>query len=799
MASSASDTSEPVMVSHPSSPRAPPITSSSSAASLAPAPVTIKDTASEQITALSPSEPDNTTTGLNRAQFDRLARRGPADEAVIGPAHGEAPEYVATLKHTTSIGEQDDRDDDTDGVSTRGPKWFKKVKDGVSQIKEKAASSAGSIRERADSGNSGQSAPAAMTTQDRSNTKSSLRLDLSPPDRIIVDQHGTPVPLGPSSSSTEEDPHRTAFDRAVKQDDFAKPVRNVGGASITDSTTTSVKEKVRESFDVEPRTSQEKFHTLFKQLASDEELIEDYRCALVRDVHITGKLYLSEHYLSFRSAILGWETNLQIPWSEIVSIEKRMTAKVIPNAIEVNTLHASHTFASFLARDAAFKLIASIWRHVHPGEDLSRDESDASTAPFVDEPEPIKEKDAEVKSQISFEDEKGQKKSHRFKSSIAAIRDHMRSSSSSTGQKSPTEAEKVKHQAQSNQAGGGPAPVEYDGPEYKNEALDCVLPTDPDKAYELFFANESFLRTFLEGKEGLSEVDIGVWHAVDPTAAAEDDDHALKERDMSYVKPLHAPVGPKQTHCFIHDKNDRMDPDTWISNVTVTKTPDVPSGDNFSTVTRSVFTRAPGGGTHVRVTTEVEWTKVNRMLRGVIERGAIDGQKTYHKDLEEAVRAHIEANKAEYAVEMSDTPPAPSKPKAAQISSSGSSDSGSFLDSLPVSPTILLFGLVVVLALTNFFTLLSLRHQAALARQARIGHPSEVASAVSRVLGDFNSLHERRVVGPSGGGVAGEVEQLKHVLATLEKHVVQVADQVPHIVRQIRELADRMEGVRGML
>lgn len=181
------------------------------------------------------------------------------------------------------------------------------------------------------------------------------------------------------------------------------------------------------------------------------------------------------------------------------------------------------------------------------------------------------------------------------------------------------------------------------------------------------------------------------------------------------------------------------------------------------------------------------------MLRGVIERGAVDGQKTYHKDLEEAVRAHIEANKDEYGVETSGEPPAP-KPAAASDSSSGG-----ILDSLPISPTILLLGLVVILAFTNFFTLLSLRHQAAAARTARIGHPAEVANAVSRVLGDFNSLHQQRAVGPTGGGAAGEVEHMKKVLAGLEQHIGHIAGQITKAVGQVKEVSDRMEGVRAML
>ena len=43
-----------------------------------------------------------------------------------------------------------------------------------------------------------------------------------------------------------------------------------------------------------------------------------------------------------------------------------MTAYVIPNAIQVTTLHARYTFASFLSRDTTHDLICNIWRMVHP-------------------------------------------------------------------------------------------------------------------------------------------------------------------------------------------------------------------------------------------------------------------------------------------------------------------------------------------------------------------------------------------------------------------------------------------------
>ncbi|GAA5933361.1 GRAM and VASt domain-containing protein [Sporobolomyces koalae] len=792
MPSSDSEFSEPVLVSEPSSPSGglkSMTDSRSSSTSLQPEPRVITDTETRHVTALSPTEPENTTTGLGRrgeAQLDRLNTSSVlgGTEAVVGPAHGDAPEYIATLQRQPSGATTEDTETEVedDGGSTKGPKWLRRVKDGVSSIKEKAASTSSGHKDRSDSASITSS---VFGTRDRSHTNTSAHGPQAV--KIITDEHGNPVPV---EVGVTESPNRVSFDRSVKRDDFAHG--QSAAPSLVDSTATSVKEKVLENFDVVPKTSQEKFHSMFKDISNQEELIEDYRCALVRDIPVQGKLYLSEHYLSFHAAILGWETNLTIPWSEIVSIEKRMTAKVIPNAIEVTTLHASHTFSSFLARDATFKLIASIWEHVHPGENMAPGGSATST-PYTVPPEQQQEPDSDVKSQISFEDEKGEKKFHKFKTGFAAMKNHLRSASLDTRKSAPTEAEMIKNEAQAQGSAGGHAATTYDGPEYKNEALDCILPTSPDKAYELFFTNEAFLKKFLEEKENLSEVDIGAWKPVDGAA---DGENTLKERDMSYLKPLNAPVGPKQTHCHIHDQNDKMDPETCISNLTTTKTPDVPSGDNFATVTRSTFTWAQGGGTHVRVTTEVEWTKVNRMLRGVIERGAVDGQKTYHKDLEAAVRAHIEANKEEYGVETSgEAPP----PPVAKQSSNASSTDGGFFDSLPVSPIALLIGLVVILGLTNFFTLLSLRHQASVARNARLGHPVEISNAVSRVLADFDARHSQRVAGPAGGGVAGEVEQLKKVLAGLEKHVVQIAGQVTHAVNQIKEVSDRMDGVRTML
>ncbi|TNY17182.1 hypothetical protein DMC30DRAFT_420026, partial [Rhodotorula diobovata] len=227
-----------------------------------------------------------------------------------------------------------------------------------------------------------------------------------------------------------------------------------------------------------------------------------------------------------------------------------------------------------------------------------------------------------------------------------------------------------------------------------------------------------------------------------------------------------------------------------------------------------------GGGCHVRVTTEVEWTKVNRLLRGVIERGAVDGQVGYHKDLEAAVREHIAAHPDEFAVAGSAPAATPasgevkSTDTAAVEASSpaarpASTDRGSFLDSLvaldPVTVALVL--LVVALAVSNLFTLVSLRRHAAIARQARVGHPAEVASAVERVLSQFNAAHAQRVgagsprvgAGAGAGGPGGDVAQLGEAMRGLEGHMESVLRDVGRAVGTVKELADQAEGVKGAL
>ena len=82
----------------------------------------------------------------------------------------------------------------------------------------------------------------------------------------------------------------------------------------------------------------------------------------------------------------------------------------------------------------------------------------------------------------------------------------------------------------------------------------------------------------------------------------------LLTRNMSYIKPLTASIGPRQTKCELSDETVHCDFDDYISTLTTTRTPDVPSGNVFSVQTKTCIMWASNVSSRVIVTTQVEWS-----------------------------------------------------------------------------------------------------------------------------------------------------------------------------------------------
>lgn len=96
----------------------------------------------------------------------------------------------------------------------------------------------------------------------------------------------------------------------------------------------------------------------------------DFSCALVSDILLQGHLYITNNYFAFYSNVFGFVTKLLIPTVSVVRISKEKTAKIIPNAVGVATADERHVFGSFMSREAAYRLMLSVWLPVAPPDAL---------------------------------------------------------------------------------------------------------------------------------------------------------------------------------------------------------------------------------------------------------------------------------------------------------------------------------------------------------------------------------------------------------------------------------------------
>lgn len=376
------------------------------------------------------------------------------------------------------------------------------------------------------------------------------------------------------------------------------------------------------------------FHQLFRSIPEDDYLIEDYSCALQREIILAGRLYVSEGHICFSSNILGWVTTVIISFDEIVSVEKENTAMVFPNAIAIQTLHARHTFRSLLSREATYELVIGIWKLSHPslksslngvrldaggtGDKTEKVEpSGSDDQSDVSEEEEVYDEDAENEDLGSYTEagigsEAGSEandpafKSLARKASTMGILIGTAAGGVPTAGESKA-AEKAAAAAAASSDFPGPAthsPTECnDSDTHFDEVVkDEVIPAPLGKVYSMIFgaASGGFMtRWFIDDQKFMDLV-------------LEDDKKGLSEdnrtRSYSYIKPLYGSIGPKQTKCITTEYLDFIDLEKAVSVSVVTQTPDVPSGNLFSTKTKYCLTWAPGNSTRLFVNCTIEWT-----------------------------------------------------------------------------------------------------------------------------------------------------------------------------------------------
>lgn len=364
------------------------------------------------------------------------------------------------------------------------------------------------------------------------------------------------------------------------------------------------------------------FHALFKSVPDDDYLIEDYSCALQREILAHGRLYVSEGHLCFSSNILGWVTTLVMSFDEIVSVEKRSTALVFKNGLEISTLHTKHIFASFASRDTTYDLIIKIWKlgHPHlqsslngvrleePGGDRTEKIETASVSAVGSHSVSGSDVDSEEDDDDVYDEDEDEEEAQGAPPSDGGAPELAEKAVQRkvSGPAAPLDAPDAGAPA----GGGGdfPGPAAHAptdcgdaGTHYDKVLGDEVIPAPLGKVYTLLFgpASAGWMGKWLTADQKCTELQM------DDKRGLSDD---VRSRTYSYIKPLSASIGPKQTKCIVTEQLDNIDLDKAVNVTVSTQNPDVPSGNIFVVKTKYCLTWAENNATRVQVNCTIEWS-----------------------------------------------------------------------------------------------------------------------------------------------------------------------------------------------
>ena len=391
-------------------------------------------------------------------------------------------------------------------------------------------------------------------------------------------------------------------------------------------------------FNVANKKRNRDFHQLFRSVPEDDYLIEDYSCALQREIILAGRIYVSEGHICFSSNILGWVTTLIISFDEVVSVEKENTAMIIPNAIAIQTLHARHTFRSLLSREATFDLVIALWKLIHPNLKSTLNGAKLDAGGTGDRTEKADPSGSDDGSEVSDDDDQIRNEDEDDEQDSGSLADAADVEAPTSEGGDPVVQKTASRKASAMgvgiglAAGGVPtvnegkagekaavvaavASADFPGPathpptecsdgdtHYDKLLKDDIIPAPLGKVFSMTFGPTSggFMSKWLLDEMKVTDLQM------------EDDKKGLSEdnrsRSYSYIKPLYASIGPKQTKCLVTETIDAIDLEKAVSVTSSTQTPDVPSGNVFVVKTRCCLMWASGNSTRILMSCAIEWS-----------------------------------------------------------------------------------------------------------------------------------------------------------------------------------------------
>ncbi|XP_076142934.1 GRAM domain-containing protein 2A isoform X1 [Alosa pseudoharengus] len=107
------------------------------------------------------------------------------------------------------------------------------------------------------------------------------------------------------------------------------------------------------------------YHKLFQTVPKEEILMKVYSCALLRDILLQGRLYISRNWLCFYANLFGKDIKVAIPVVSVRLVKKHKTAGLVPNGLAITTdTSQKYVFVSLLSRDSVYDVLRRICTHL---------------------------------------------------------------------------------------------------------------------------------------------------------------------------------------------------------------------------------------------------------------------------------------------------------------------------------------------------------------------------------------------------------------------------------------------------
>lgn len=392
----------------------------------------------------------------------------------------------------------------------------------------------------------------------------------------------------------------------------------------------------------------EEFHKLFKSVSVEDRLLDDFSCALSRDILLQGRIYVSQNNICFNSNLLGWITNLVIPLTDIEGFEKTTTVGLFPNGIAITSKDGRNSFVSFISRDIVFAFLEQVWKCSGGEESESTHHENSSMMTMNGIPTLSKgmnlDNDALYSAYggalMSLDDDSPRKQ---LQSTDESDEDEDEDESDVIEVKVAELTNQTVHRLKRN------SKYKYSGihahhvthcaysPELKKETIlgKVNLQCPPGLLYEFLFGEETeMVVDFLKSQDSRDFSDISSYEL---------NSDKKKERHYEYIKGLNYSVGPRQTKCVVKETVEHYDEESYINIVNTTQTPDVPSGSAFCVKTRYIMTWGKDNTTDLTVSFWIHWIG-SSWMKSIIEKSTKSGQEGATRELLSMINKVINEN-----------------------------------------------------------------------------------------------------------------------------------------------------------